>query len=101
MWKAHMLASLAMLLSAPSTDAASGCGSRGGPGYRGPNGKCVGWEQLARVCGSPPTERCAPEGSTNESRSSARRQATELKFDKRLPLRYSGGICAKRTLGHC
>lgn len=62
MWKAHMLASLAILLAATSAGAASGCGSRGGPGYRGPNGKCVGWDQLARVCGSPPSERCTPEG---------------------------------------
>jgi hypothetical protein len=23
--------------------ACSGCGCRGGPGYRGPNGRCVGW----------------------------------------------------------
>lgn len=40
---------------------ASGCGSRGGPGYRGPNGRCVGWDQLGRVCGSPPTLRCSSE----------------------------------------
>ena len=34
-----------------------GCGSRGGPGYRGPNGKCVGWAQLNKVCRNPPTTR--------------------------------------------
>jgi len=38
-----------------------GCGCRGGPGYRGPNGKCVGWDQLTRVCGNPPTTRCTKE----------------------------------------
>jgi hypothetical protein len=37
------------------------CGDRGGPGYRGPDGKCVSWEALGRVCGSPPTTRCTGE----------------------------------------
>jgi hypothetical protein len=27
----------------PSSQAASGCGSRGGPGYRLPSGKCASW----------------------------------------------------------
>jgi hypothetical protein len=30
-------------------------------GYRGPDGKCVGWENIGRVCGSPPTTRCTAE----------------------------------------
>ena len=38
------------------------CGCRGGPGYRAPNGRCVGWADIGRVCGSPPTTRCTPEG---------------------------------------
>jgi hypothetical protein len=30
------------------TDAAfATCGTRGGPGYRGPDGKCVGWAEDA------------------------------------------------------
>jgi hypothetical protein len=37
------------------------CGTRGGPGYRGPNGQCVGWESICRICGNPPTTRCTPE----------------------------------------
>jgi hypothetical protein len=37
------------------------CGLRGGPGYRGPNGQCVGWANLGRVCGDPPTTNCTPE----------------------------------------
>lgn len=51
--------------AAPLTtaEAASGCGSRGGPGYRGPNGRCVGWDQIGRVCGSPPTTRCTSEST--------------------------------------
>ena len=39
----------------------SGCGCKGGPGYRGPKG-CVGWAQLNKVCGNPPTTNCQPEG---------------------------------------
>lgn len=39
-----------------------GCGCKGGPGYRGPNGQCVGWKRLNKVCGTPPTTRCTAEG---------------------------------------
>lgn len=52
----------ASFLAGATSDAAQrGCGSRGGPGYRGADGKCVGWAEIARVCGSPPTNRCTPE----------------------------------------
>jgi hypothetical protein len=37
------------------------CGDRGGPGYRGPDGRCVGWADIGKTCGTPPTQRCAPE----------------------------------------
>ena len=37
-----------------------GCGCRGGPGYRGPDGHCVGWAKLNKICGNPPT-RCSYE----------------------------------------
>ena len=33
----------------------------GGPGYRGPDGRCVGSAALARVCGSPPSQKCTAE----------------------------------------
>lgn len=36
----------------PSAPPCRGCGCKGGPGYRGPNGRCVGWKELARVCGA-------------------------------------------------
>ncbi|KAA2235592.1 hypothetical protein F0L46_19010 [Salinarimonas soli] len=42
--------------------ACSGCGCRGGPGYRGPSGRCVGWADIGRTCGTPPTTRCRAEG---------------------------------------
>ena len=51
-----------VLISTPTVIAAcSGCGCRGGPGYRGPEGRCVGWKKLRRVCGDPPTARCTLE----------------------------------------
>jgi hypothetical protein len=33
-------------------------GACGGPGYRGPDGRCVGRAALARVCGTPPSQKC-------------------------------------------
>ena len=41
----------------------SGCGCRGGPGWRSKRtGQCVGWENLARECGNPPSpKRCTKE----------------------------------------
>jgi hypothetical protein len=48
-------------LVATTSFAEATCGDSGGPGYRGPNGKCVGWEVLGRVCGCPPSTRCTPE----------------------------------------
>lgn len=50
-----------LALAASTTFAEAACGARGGPGYRGPDGKCLSWEALCRVCGSPPTTRCTPE----------------------------------------
>ena len=51
---------LVSLVAATSVAEAT-CGERGGPGYRGPDRKCVGWEALGRVCGCPPSTRCTPE----------------------------------------
>jgi endonuclease YncB( thermonuclease family) len=49
-----------MFLAAP-IGAQATCGEKGGPGYRGPDGHCVGWAALRRVCGSPPSMNCTPE----------------------------------------
>jgi hypothetical protein len=38
----------------------SQCGCKGGPGYRGPNESCVGWDAIAK-CGMPPTKNCKAE----------------------------------------
>lgn len=47
------------------------CGERGGPGYRGPDGKCVGWANLRKVCGSPPSTSCTPEMVANGAEAAA------------------------------
>lgn len=56
--------SLALVFGITSSAAqsCSGCGCRGGPGYRGPDGRCVGWKDIGKTCGSPPTTRCTAEG---------------------------------------
>lgn len=56
------LVSLVFSTLAAAEDYCHGCGCKGGPGYRGPNGQCVGWNRLNKVCGSPPTTRCIAEG---------------------------------------
>jgi len=68
-WSAFALFALALLCAlsfaavpasaaCPERPACKGCGCKGGPGYRGPNGKCVGFRDLDRVCGVPPETRC-------------------------------------------
>lgn len=56
-----------MIITASELVACEGCGCRGGPGFRGPDGKCVGWKNLAKVCGNPPTTHCEAEGPALES----------------------------------
>ena len=38
-----------------------GCGCKGGPGYRGPDNKCVGYANIVQVCGPPPHAGCVRE----------------------------------------
>lgn len=75
MVRAAAIVLAALLLSIQVAEACSGCGCRGGPGYRGPNGKCVGWKQLTKVCGSPPTLRCTNErpGTDGDKKPAPRR----------------------------
>ena len=42
-----------------------GCGCRGGPGYRAPDGHCVGYLELAKVCGPDPEKVCSFENRRN------------------------------------
>jgi len=50
-----------LLVSAIDAQACSGCGCRGGPGYRGSDVNCVSWKALARVCGTPATTEAGSE----------------------------------------
>ena len=40
-----------------------GCGCKGGPGWRGPEGFCVSQAKLAEVCGSPAGTPCKQEAA--------------------------------------
>ena len=59
--------------SYPDRPAGKGCGCKGGPGYRGPDGRCVGFKVLHKVCGNPPETRCTFENApgTGENRECA------------------------------
>jgi hypothetical protein len=58
-----------LVLPAPSVALADdacrckGCGCKGGPGWRGPDGFCVPQGKLADICGSPPAAPCKQEGA--------------------------------------
>jgi hypothetical protein len=41
-----------------------GCGCKGGPGWRGPEGTCVSQAKLAEICGSPAGVPCTQEGAS-------------------------------------
>jgi len=60
--------------------ASATCGTRGGPGYRGPDGQCVGWADLGRKCGNPPSSRCKPELAQPEAPAAAQRGRDIQKF---------------------
>jgi hypothetical protein len=66
---AMILISLGFIsLPAPSTGFAQevcrcrGCGCKGGPGWRGPDGYCVS-QAIAEICGSPPGGACKQEAA--------------------------------------
>jgi hypothetical protein len=56
-----------LVVSSETLLACTGCGCRGGPGYRGPDGRCVGGKQLNSTCGTPPTSRCTYEGKSDQA----------------------------------
>ena len=64
------LAILAVLIALPAA-AHAACGDRGGPGYRGPDGKCVGWVSVAHVCGCSLPGRCTAEEPAAEAQKAA------------------------------
>jgi hypothetical protein len=55
---------IVMFAGSAIAQSCSGCGCKGGPGYRDPStGHCVGWRDLDRRCGHPPESRCLFEGA--------------------------------------
>lgn len=58
----------AIFFLAGITVASAACGERGGPGYRGPDGRCVSWKTIAAVCGHPPETRCTSEQEADGAR---------------------------------
>jgi hypothetical protein len=58
-------ASPAAAYGCPERPSCSGCGCRGGTGYRAPDGHCVGFRELARVCGPNPARVCSFENRPN------------------------------------
>lgn len=55
------IAFLLVFLTGQPAEAA--CGDRGGPGYRSASGRCVGWADIGKTCGSPPSTRCTAEST--------------------------------------
>ena len=68
-----------VLAACPERSPCRGCGCKGGPGYRGPDGRCVGFRELAKVCGPQPERRCTFENAPGHGRQSrlCPRQADE------------------------
>ena len=61
-----LLAPLAVSTTAVAQESCrcKGCGCKGGPGWRGPEGACVSKAKLAAICGSPPGAPCVKETAT-------------------------------------
>lgn len=77
------LALVAFVLIGSQAHAA--CGDRGGPGYRGPDGKCVGWAEFAKKCGSPPTKFCTAENVQSASVEEARERRQRVRTNQTAP----------------
>jgi hypothetical protein len=67
-----MLRTLSMMVAAVllilTQRALADCGDRGGPGYRAPDGHCVGWAELRRICGNPLNGQMRPSCGMRQSR---------------------------------
>ena len=58
-------ATAASAAGCPKRAPCSGCGCAGGTGYRAPDHHCVGFRELARVCGADPAKSCTFENAPN------------------------------------
>jgi hypothetical protein len=47
------------------------CGDKGGPGYRAPSGRYVGWADIGKTCGNPPSTRCRAENASRGAEAAA------------------------------
>jgi hypothetical protein len=47
------------------------CGDKGGPGYRSASGRCVGWADIGKTCGNPPSTRCTAENTASGAEAAA------------------------------
>lgn len=56
-----LVAAIMAFCAGEITARCSGCGCRGGPGYRAPDGKCASWKDIQRKCGTPPETKCTDE----------------------------------------
>lgn len=74
-----LIITLALFVSSALAETCSGCGCRSGPGYRAPNGRCVGWKDIGKTCGSPPTTRCTAEGPNVGAEEAAAKGAVKPK----------------------
>ena len=54
------------------------CGTKGGPGYRAPDGHCVFWMEIRTACGCPPSTRCTPENVASGADAAACNQNSSI-----------------------
>jgi hypothetical protein len=47
------------------------CGDKGGPGYRSASGRCVGWADIGKTCGNPPSTKCTAENTASGAETAA------------------------------
>lgn len=52
------------------------CGCKGGPGYRAPDGRCVGHRNVKKICGVPATTRCKKESALSPGPATPPRHGT-------------------------
>jgi hypothetical protein len=84
-WAAIVLVSGLLATAGADAQVCSGCGCKGGPGYRGPNGQCVAWKTIGRVCGTPPTTHCTAEGPNAGAEDEAERAVKAIEERRARP----------------
>jgi hypothetical protein len=63
--------SIAVVVCFLSSHAFAACGDKGGPGYRSASGRCVGWADIGKTCGNPPSTKCKAENTATGAESAA------------------------------